>query len=149
MSMKAVKWKQIVDRVLDKGLTLFCWAGGLLLLWGVMQVFCFTSFKIPSDSMEPGLIAGDFIIVNKLSYGARLFNVLDAIDQKEIKIRRMPGIEEIERNDVVVFNFPYPTRWDSIGFDVMKYYVKRCIALPGDTLKYEKLSIECVESICP
>lgn len=138
MRMKAVKWKRIVDRILDKGLTLFCWAGGLFLLWSVMQVFCFTSFKIPSDSMEPGLIAGDFIIVNKLSYGARLFNVLDAIDKKEIKIRRLPGIGEIERNDVVVFNFPYPARWDSIGFDVMKYYVKRCIALPGDTFEIRK-----------
>lgn len=127
--------KQIVGRWVDRGLTLFCWAGALLLLWGVMQVFCFTSFKIPSDSMEPGLIAGDYIVVNKLIYGARLFNVLDALDEKEVTIHRLPGIGEIERNDVLVFNFPYPARWDSIGFDVMKYYVKRCVALPGDTFE--------------
>lgn len=124
--------------MVDKGLTLFCWGGALLLLWGVMQVFCFTSFKIPSDSMEPGLIAGDYIAVNKLVYGARLFRVLDAIDKKEIAIRRLPGLGAISRNDVVVFNFPYPAQWDSIGFDVMKYYVKRCVALPGDTFEIKK-----------
>ena len=34
-----------------------------------------------------------------------------------------------------MFNLPYPDRWDSITFDVMKYYVKRCVALPGDTFE--------------
>lgn len=96
--------------------------------------------------MEPGLVAGDYIAVNKLVYGARLFNVLDAIEGKEVKVHRLPGLGEIERNDVVVFNFPYPARWDSIGFDVMKYYVKRCIALPGDTLEIRKAQY-CVRGI--
>lgn len=132
------RMKQKVEKWLDRGLTLFCWAGALLLLWGVLQVFCFTSFKIPSDSMEPGLIPGDYVAVNKLLYGARLFSVFDAIDRKEVEILRLPGISEIKRNDVVVFNFPYSSRWDSIGFDVMKYYVKRCVALPGDTFEIEK-----------
>ena len=37
---------------------------------------------------------------------------------------------------MLVFNFPYPeNRWNSISMDVMRYYVKRCIALPGDTLE--------------
>lgn len=130
--------KQSLKKWVDKGLTLFCWGGALLLLWGVMQVFCFTSFKIPSDSMEPGLIAGDYITVNKLVYGARLFHVLDAIEGKEVAIHRMPGLGAIKRDDVVVFNFPYPARWDSIGFDVMRYYVKRCLALPGDTFEIRK-----------
>lgn len=127
--------KQVIGKWADRGLTLFCWVGALLLLWGVMQVFCFTSFKIPSDSMEPELVAGDYIVVNKLAYGARLFDIFDAIDGKEVTIHHVPGMGEIERNDVVVFNFPYPARWDSIGFDVMKYYVKRCVALPGDTFE--------------
>ena len=133
--MNKERQKQHIEKWVDRGLTLFCWAGALLLLWGVMQVFCFTSFKIPSDSMEPGLVAGDYIAVNKLIYGARLFDVFDALDKKEVTIERLPGLREINRNDVVVFNFPYPARWDSIGFDVMKYYVKRCIALPGDTVE--------------
>lgn len=57
------------------------------------------------------------------------------IGKKEVKIHRMPGWRKFKRNDVLVFNFPYPGRWDSIAFDVMSYYVKRCIAVPGDTLE--------------
>ncbi len=102
-------------------------------LWILLQVFCFTSFKIPTDSMEPVLLPGDNIIVNKLLLGGRLFNLVDAAENEPIQIHRMPGIQNIKRNDVLVFNFPYSNRWDSITFDVMKYYIKRCVALPGDT----------------
>lgn len=102
----------------------------------ILQVFCFSSFKIPTDSMEPELFSGDYILVNKLPKGARLFNVLAALRGEDITIYRTPGIGTLKRNDVLVFNFPYSAeRWDSIAFDVMRYYVKRCIALPGDTLE--------------
>ncbi|MRZ52986.1 signal peptidase I, partial [Parabacteroides distasonis] len=40
----------------------------------------------------------------------------------------------IKRDDVLVFNFPYPNNWDRIEMHILKYYVKRCIGLPGDTL---------------
>lgn len=89
--------------------------------------------------MEPALKAGDLILVNKLVKGARLFDVLKAVDGEDVDIYRIPGIGKLKRNDVLVFNFPYKEgRWDSICFDVMKYYVKRCIALPGDTLEIRK-----------
>lgn len=104
--------------------------------WIVLQVFVVTSFRIPSDSMLPVLHPGDAILVDKCSKGARLFDVSKALNREKIKIRRMPGWREYRRNDVLVFNFPYQEgRWDSIGFDVMKYYVKRCVGLPGDTLE--------------
>lgn len=67
-----------------------------------------TSFKIPSDSMEPLFFSGDYILVDKCSKGARLFNVSDAINRKHIKIHRVPGWRNFERNDIPVFNFPYP-----------------------------------------
>lgn len=102
----------------------------------VLQVFVVTSFRIPTDSMEPAMLPGDYILVDKCSAGARLFDVLSALDRKEVTIRRMPGWRDFKREDVLVFNFPYqPHRWDSIAFDVMKYYVKRCVAIPGDTLE--------------
>lgn len=42
---------------------------------------------------------------------------------------------EFQENDILVFNFPYQmNRWDSVRMDVMQYYVKRCVALPGDTV---------------
>ena len=106
-----------------------------ILAWVFLQVFVFTSFKVPSDSMEPTLIAGDRILVDKCSTGARLFDLLGAVNEEEVKIRRVPGWRDFRRNDVLAFNFPYPGRWDSIAFDVMLYYVKRCVAVPGDTLE--------------
>ena len=83
--------------------------------------------------MEPSLLAGDNILVNKGVMGGRLFNVWDALEGKDVHISRLPGLGKIKRNDVIVFNFPYSKqRWDSVAFDVMKYYVKRCVALPGN-----------------
>lgn len=76
-----------------------------LLAWGINLVYglCFVafggllaqlllaiSFKIPSDSMEPSLLAGDYILVDKCSKGARLFDVFAALERKEVKIHRMP-----------------------------------------------------------
>lgn len=102
----------------------------------LLQLFCYTSFKIPSNSMEPALKDGDRILVNKMLMGARLFNVFAALDNEEVAIYRMPGFGNLKRNDILVFNFPYQmNRWDSIRMDVMQYYVKRCIALPGDKLE--------------
>ena len=58
------------------------------------------------------------------------------MDNKDVTIFRIPGLGSFKRNDVLVFNFPYQmNRWDSIRMNVMQYYVKRCIALPGDTLE--------------
>lgn len=101
----------------------------------LFQVFVFASFSVPTDSMRPTIVPGDYLLVNKLLKGARLFNLNDAFDHKPLKITRLKGLEDFRRNEVLVFNFPYPERWDSIGFNVMRYYVKRCIALPGDTLE--------------
>ena len=105
----------------------------------MMGIFCFASFRIPSNSMEPTLISGDYILVNKMIKGARLFNIFAAFNKEDITINRAIGYGTFKRNDVLVFNFPYPEgKWDSIQFDIHKYYVKRCIALPGDTLEIHR-----------
>lgn len=127
--------KNAIQKWLNKGLNLIFYLCVLLLIGELLQLFVVTSFKIPSDSMEPALLAGDRILVDKCSGGARLFDITKALKRKETDIYRMPGWRRFQREDVLVFNFPYPGRWDSIGFDVMKYYVKRCIAIPGDTLE--------------
>ena len=127
--------KNAIQKWLNKGLNLIFYLCVLLLIGELLQLFVVTSFKIPSDSMEPALLAGDRILVDKCSGGARLFNITKALKREETDIYRMPGWRRFQREDVLVFNFPYPGRWDSIGFDVMKYYVKRCIAIPGDTLE--------------
>lgn len=122
-------------RFIDWVINLCFWLCGFIVVWLFAQVFCVTSFHIPTDSMEPILEPGDVIMVDKLTYGARLFNVVDAVEGKQVKIRRMPGMGSIKRNDVVVFNYPCPKKWRRIEMDVMQYYVKRCVALPGDTFR--------------
>ena len=128
-----------LSRFIDKIMNLFLIICGVALLWILLLVTCIASFKIPSDSMEPTLLAGNNILVNKCVMGGRLFNIWDALEDKEINISRLPGLGKVKRNDVLVFNFPYlEQRWDSIAFRVMKYYVKRCVALPGDTFEIRK-----------
>ena len=63
----------------------------LIIGWLVLQTTCFTTFTIPSDSMAPTLQAGDRILVNKWIMGARIFNIWDALEGKEVKIHRLPG----------------------------------------------------------
>jgi signal peptidase I len=87
--------------------------------------------------MQPGLVGGDYVLVWKPVLGARVFNLFEALERKKVPIHRLPGLRNIRRNDVLVFHFPYPHRNDSIGMHLLKYYVKRCVALPGDTFRID------------
>ena len=89
----------------------------VLLIVLVFRSFLFEPFKIPSGSMIPTLLVGDFIVVNKFSYGVRL----PVLNTKII------DISEPERGDVVVFRYPKDT---SVNF------IKRAVGLPGDTITY-------------
>jgi len=79
----------------------------------VLRSFIFEPFRIPSDSMMPTLLDGDFIIVNKYAYGLRL----PVINRKVIPVGSP------QRGDVVVFRYP---RDPSVN------YIKRLVGLPGD-----------------
>lgn len=129
--------KQTLNKIINWLLNLILGSAALALLWIFGQVFIFTSFRIPSDSMEPVLEAGDCVFVNKMLLGARIFDLSDAMDGKQVEIHRIPGLSHIRRNDILVFNFPHPHTWDKIEMHLMKYYIKRCIGLPGDTLSIE------------
>ncbi len=92
------------------------------------------SYKVPSESMSPTINPGDHIIVNRLAYGARLFNSpYDSV--KCGTIVRKKGYSTPKRGDIMVFNQTCCKGWDTIGFDIMKYFVKRCVGLPGDTFE--------------
>ena len=99
---KVKKFLAIIENLI---FMIFC----MIVILFLVQLFCFTSFKIPSDSMGPALKDGDRILVNKMIKGARLFNVFAALDNKDVTIYRMPGLGHFKRNDVLVFNFPYAT----------------------------------------
>ena len=70
----------------------------------------------------------------KPTLGARLFNLNATLRLEQTEIHRVPGLRKARRGDVLVFNFPHPNGWDKIEMHILKYYIKRCIGLPGDTL---------------
>ncbi|GHT49403.1 signal peptidase I [Bacteroidia bacterium] len=97
----------------------------------VLRVFLFASFKIPSGSMEPAIMTGDYIIVNKQIPGPRIVkNFFSLSNGEKPLIKRIKGYRTIKRNDVLVFNLPYQ---DGIQLNLNLYYAKRCVAIPGDT----------------
>jgi signal peptidase I len=94
----------------------------------LLRSFLVEPFKIPSGSMIPTLAIGDFILVNKYTYGIRL----PVVNQKIVELN-VP-----ERGDVVVFRYPPNPSLD---------YIKRVVGLPGDKITYrnKRVSVNGVE----
>lgn len=130
--------KKILVTYMNKLLSLAYIVNMLVVIWFVLQITTFSSFRIPTSSMQPTLQPGDYILVNKWIMGGRVFNIWDAADGKEVPVYRLPGVRKVKRNDVLVFHYPYSHSDDSLSIDLLKYYVKRCIALPGDTMGIRK-----------
>lgn len=99
-----------------------------------LRFFVVDFYKIPSDSMSPAIEPGDFIVVNKLYFGARFYKSIHFTEDTPLETIRIPGYSSLKRNDVIVFNFPMYGEHDEWEIDPETFYVKRCIALPGDTL---------------
>ena len=110
------------------------WLCMIVVLWFMLQIVVFATFRIPSRSMEPELKISDHVLVLKPIIGPRLFNIYASIRNEQTEIYRIPGFRKIKRNDVLVFNYPYPKNRNKIEMHILKYYIKRCIGLPGDTL---------------
>ena len=93
-------------RYIDKLYVVFLYIFLLCGLFFFFQIIIFTSFRIPTDSMQPALQPGDNILVNKSIMGARIFNIWEAAEEKEVEIHRLPGLGKVKRNDVLVFHYP-------------------------------------------
>ncbi|MCC6724552.1 MAG: signal peptidase I [Saprospiraceae bacterium] len=152
-----------------------------------IRMFLIEAYVIPTSSMEGSLKVGDFLFVSKAHYGIRtpktvvmlpllhnrlpFFNSESYLESPNLPFYRLPALQNVERYDPVVFNFPdgdsvfiFPDRTFSIGdyrrgaiagynpmyqeaiktgqvelvtrpIDKKDHYIKRCIGLPGDSLK--------------
>lgn len=96
------------------------------------RIFVVDQFVIPSDSMYPTLQVGDRVWVNKLVMGARIYDDLDSASSSTLCSWRTRGIRRVERNDILIFNFPINE--DRMAFKINHVYAKRCVALPGDSI---------------
>ena len=96
----------------------------VILIVFLLRSFLVEPFKIPSSSMVPTLLVGDFILVNKFTYGIRL----------PVANRKIVALGSPQRGDVMVFRFPEDPSLD---------YIKRVVGLPGDRVEYrnKKLSL--------
>jgi signal peptidase I len=148
----------------------------------LINIFVFQNYQIPSPSLEKTLLVGDYLFVSKLSYGPRvpntpisfplvqntlpILNCKSYVEWPNWGYKRVKGLEQVKRNDIVVFNFPagdtvmlnmsnpdYYTiahyrgreaiRLNKAEFGDIVYrpvdkrenYVKRCVGMPGDSLR--------------
>ena len=132
------------------------------ILWAVvaasvLRSLIFEAFLIPTSSLEKTLLVGDFLFVSRLHYGTRMpMTALSVpLTHRELPIVkkksflnfpkypyiRFPAFQSIENNDLVVFNYPgrgpedFFQPFDNDNIDKKLNYVKRCIAIAGDTLE--------------
>lgn len=115
----------------------------------LIRTFLIEAFTIPTSSMEKTLLVGDFLFVSKINYGARIpitpisfpfahhtmpltEDVKSYSEAIKLPYMRLPGFSKIKNNDIVVFNYPME---DFRPTDKKENYIKRCVGIPGDTLK--------------
>jgi signal peptidase I len=137
---------------------LFAVIAATLIRWLIME-----AYTIPTPSMENSLLVGDFLFVSKFHYGTRtpktplqvplthqkiwFTEIPSYADWIQLPQYRLPGISEVKRGDVVVFNVPGmlennwdiqnqpESTWKKYPVDLKTNYIKRCVAIPGDVLE--------------
>jgi len=131
----------------------------------LIRMFLIEAFTIPTPSMEKSLLVGDYLFVSKISYGPKTpntplsfpfahhtlpfsENTKSYLEWIKLPYYRLPGFSRIKNNDIVVFNYPME---DFRPVDKRENYIKRCVAIPGDTLQVinKKLFINSNEAEMP
>ncbi len=107
-----------------------------LLLTAIIFVFISSALIegsiVPTPSMENTILTGDRLFINKFVFGASTPTYIPFTDV-EIPYFRLSPIREPERNEIIVFRFPGDQ--NQLKDDAVEFWVKRCVALPGDTLE--------------
>jgi len=126
----------------------------------LVHTYFMQPYTIPTSSLEKTLLVGDFLFVSKFHYGARtpmttvaapmvhdtlpFLKIRSYLNKPQLPYFRLPGFQKIERNDIVVFSWPVDTveqffkktnRRIRKPIDKKSNYVKRCVAIAGDSLE--------------
>lgn len=125
----------------------------------IVHTYFIQPYAIPTPSLERTLRVGDFLLVSKFHYGARIpttaiaapmmhdtvpiLKVKSYLKKPQLPYMRLPGFASVEKNDLVVFNWPADTVRQFFvkeagvikPIDKKSNYVKRCVGTPGDTLE--------------
>lgn len=105
----------------------------LVLIAAIVPSMICDRFGISGNSMEPTLMAGGHVFVNKLIMGGRIYTKYD-FEDPTMECFRMPGFGKMEVGDIAVFNVPFGRENNKIEFKINYVYAKRCIGIPGDTV---------------
>lgn len=151
------------DRSLQPGSAAGEWISSILfaiVAATIVHTYVMQPFTIPTSSLEKTLLVGDYLFVSKFHYGARtpitsvafpmvhdtvpVLGIKSYWNRPGIPYFRIPGFQDIDRSDIVVFNWPVDTvrkfrdtsgeRYDK-PIDKKSNYVKRAVGLPGDSLE--------------
>jgi signal peptidase I len=98
----------------------------------LLNNFVIASFMVPTGSMENEVMTGDFLMVNKFIYGGSSPRNIPFTDVR-LPWFRLPALKSVQRGDVIVFEFPGYR--EEVHPEAFTYYLKRCMALAGDTLQ--------------
>ncbi len=121
---------------------------GAIIIVMFINGFLVASFVVPTGSMENTVMAGDFLFVNKFIYGPTTPQIIPFLNIP-LPYIKFPGPKTPERGDVIVFVFPGER--DEVKPREFQYYLKRCVAIAGDTveIKNKKLFVNGVEYPLP
>tara|TARA_B100000768_G_scaffold77124_1_gene73479 strand:+ start:5318 stop:7015 length:1698 start_codon:yes stop_codon:yes gene_type:complete len=156
------KIEYIVDRDINPGTGMGEWISSIIfaiILATIVHTYFIQPYIIPTGSLEKTLLVGDFLFVSKFHYGARVpqtavsfpmvhdtivgTGIRSYLNKPQIPYLRLPGFEKIKRNEIVTFSWPADTvrkffvkeKGVKKPIDKKSNYVKRCVAIPSDTLE--------------
>ena len=164
-------WKKRIPRETKKRSPLGEWINAIVFAVigaTLIHTYIIQPFTIPTSSMEKSMLIGDYLLVSKLSYGPNVPNTPLSIPfmhnallgtkntrsySKWIQLgyNRLPGFNEVKNNDIVVFNYPVDNMQEDMPFDKKTNYVKRCVAIGGDSLQIidQKIFVNRKEQMLP
>ncbi len=179
LGFSQLKYSQLTEREKTNRGSIREWADAIVfavIAATIIRTFLIEAFTIPSSSMEKTLLNGDYLFVSKLSYGPRIpmtplsvpfvhssfMGKKSYVESVQLPYYRLPGFGNVERNDVVVFNFPEGDTVAMMNTNTSYYglcrmygrdkiwqnsdivyrpvdkednYIKRCVAIAGDKIQ--------------